>query len=290
MRTKRLSRYFNEWAFAPKSVCNLDFGSDAPAPDPAVGAAAQANAEVGREALAFNKQVYEESKPYQAAIQALSSDLIGKYMEGMDEQTQQGKDLRARLVEKFYPVQDQLIAEADSYDAGAEGDRMAQKAAADTSSAFSQQRAQSQREAAALGVSPASGRFAGQTNRLGLAEAATSAGAQTAAQEQAKTIGWAKKMDVAGMGQGTFTNQATSAGLALNQGQAASGASMNPLNAANAGAAQMNSGFNSAVGANNSAGNLYLGQWKTQAGLDAQSSASSSAGLGSMVGLAASFI
>jgi hypothetical protein len=51
-----------------------------------------------------------------------------------------------------------------------------------------------------MGINPNSGRFASMTNQNNLALAAGRAGAMTGARNQAEQLGWARRMDVTGLG------------------------------------------------------------------------------------------
>ena len=79
-----------------------------------------------------------------------------------------------------------------------------------------------------------------------------------------KGLSWAKRMDAAGLGRNLPSNQATSTGLALNAGNSAVANSAAGGINARADAGQLNQGYGGAVGANTSAGNLYLGQYDAQ--------------------------
>jgi hypothetical protein len=94
-------------------------------------------------------------------------------------------------------------------------------------------------------------------NQMALGEAAAKAGAANKARDAVETQGFARKMDAASLGRGLASNQATSAGVALNAGNASAGTAGLTMQQGNQAASMMGQGFNTAIQGNNSAGNLY---------------------------------
>ena len=68
--------------------------------------------------------------------------------------------------------------------------------------AFGISQQQNQRAMASMGANPNSGRFAGMQNATGLQQAAMRANAMTGARNQAQQMGYARKLDAAGLGRG----------------------------------------------------------------------------------------
>lgn len=256
-----------------------------PGADPNVGAAAQANAAISKEALDFNKQVYEENKPRQAMIDEYGKKVADASLASMDSSTALAKDYADYMKGTFRPVEGAIVGEAMKDTAG-EQEQAATDAGAGVDTQFDAQRANTARGMASLGINPNSGKWATVNQQSGDAQAAAKADAMNKARLATKQIRWAKKMDAAGLGRNLPSNQATSAGLALTAGNSAGSNINNGAAAANASAGVMNQGFGTAVNANNSAGNLYLGQYQAQlSSYDAQqkANASSSAGMGQLV-------
>lgn len=259
----------------------------APAPDPAIGVAAQANAEVGREALAFNKQVYEDNKPRQALTDEYSIKAADASLASMDSSTALAKDYADYMKGTFRPVEGAIVDEAMK-DTTGEQEQAATDAGAGVDQQFDAQRANTARGMASLGINPNSGKWATVNQQSGDAQAAAKSDAMNKARLATKQISWAKKMDAAGMGRNLPSSQATSAGMALTAGNSATNNVGAGSAAANASAGVMNQGFGTAVNANNSAGNLYLGQYDSQMkgwSAQQQASATSSAGMGQAAGM-----
>jgi hypothetical protein len=296
---------------------DLGGGSDAPAPDPAIGIAAQANAEIGKEALAFAKQQYDDNKPRQAMIDDLSKQVIDQQIASGKSSAALADDYAGYMKNTYRPIEQSLGLESMGYfDADpatrkamaekmgvdpasmdaiatsrdAEVNSATGKAAADVTQQFENQDAQLERGLTSMGVDPSSGKYAALKRQTGLGEAATKAGAMNTAGNTAKQMSWAKRMDAAGLGRNLPSNQATSTGLALNAGNSAMNTSTTGATNARADAGLMNQGFNTAISGNTAAGNLYLGEYDAQMKgyqADATRSAGQSAGLGQAAGMAA---
>lgn len=294
-------------------------GSSAPAPDPSIGIAAQANAELGKEALAFSKQQYEDNKPRQAMIDDLSRQVIDQQIASSKSSTALADDYADYMKGTYRPIEKSLALESQGYfdatpeaRAGLEADYVKNggdletlrsietsrnseidqatgKAAADVTQQFDNQDAQLERGLTSMGINPASGKYVDLKRQTGLAEASTKVGAINTARTGAKQLSWAKRMDASGLGRNLPGNQATSTGLALNAGNSAvNNAGVGAANARADGTA-MNQGFSTGISANNSAGNLYLGQYGAQMQgyqADQASNGSAMAGLGSLAGMA----
>jgi len=72
-----------------------------------------------------------------------------------------------------------------------------------------------------MGANPNSGRFAGMQNATGLQQAAMRANAMTGARNQAQQMGYARKLDAAGLGRGLAGASAAAYGGASNAGSMA---------------------------------------------------------------------
>jgi hypothetical protein len=138
-----------------------------------------------------------------------------------------------------------------------------------------------------MGINPASGRFAGMSRATGIDTALASAGAQNAARTMVKDKALALRADAINMGSGLPSSTAAAYGIGLNAGNSAVG----NQGAANANFYQNQSIINQGYGGamqgyanqGNILNNLYGNQvqaWSAQQ----QANATSSAGIGSMVG------
>jgi hypothetical protein len=184
----------------PFGSMTLEGGKSAPPPD--YGPLAQSSREsaeimagLGREQLAFARQQYGEMAPLARRV---SESMIS----AQDEQTRQARDYYEDYRTTFRPVEQGLVRDVQEFNTEAFREQLARQAAAEAGRAFGVTQQASERAMASMGVNPASGRFAGiqAQNQLGLA--ASRAGAMTGARERAEQVGYARRLDVAGLGRG----------------------------------------------------------------------------------------
>lgn len=102
----------------------------------------------------------------------------------------------------FLPLQHDLVADAKKAGSAYEYDRAAELANGDVTQAFGRAKADLSSRLASFGVDPSSGRYASTLGKLGLQEAAASAGAMNKARDAVTDKAWAKKIDVYSAGKG----------------------------------------------------------------------------------------
>jgi hypothetical protein len=107
---------------------------------------------------------------------------------------------------------------------------MAQRAAADVQQAFQGAQGQSNREMARRGINPNSGAAISNMNANALRLASASAGAQTSARSQAEQMGYARRLEVTGLGRGLAGAANAAYGGATSAGSAGLNTSMAPGN------------------------------------------------------------
>lgn len=262
-------------------------GGSAPAPDPNVGVAALKNAELGQNWLDFAKEQFQVGNIRQADMDALTKKVIDQQMAIQDQSTQWANEDRARYKDVFQPLQDEFIKTAKEYDTPEKEAQAAAEAKSDVQrNAMAEQQA-SQRNMAAMGLNPLSGRFQGQNRATSTLTALAGAGAENAARENVRNKALALKADAVNMGNGLPASAASAYGLGLNAGNAAVG----NKGAANANFYQnngiMGQGFGGAMQGYNNMGSLLNQQYNGQVNAWAaqqQAGATTGAGLGSMVG------
>lgn len=219
--------------------------------------AARQNAALSKEQLDWSKQLYAETKPQREEATNLALAQARTQNQVSAEQLDTSQTQRRRYDTTFAPIENRIAQEAQSYDTPARREEAARSASADVEMNLGAQRDASQREMARRGVAPNSGRALALAGSYDLGLAKAKAGAANTARRQIETIGSAKLSDAAAMGRGVFTNQGTAAGLALNAGNSAVGNAQVPGNVSAQGAQVMQQGYNTAIQANNSTGNLY---------------------------------
>lgn len=278
-----------------RSLCDLDLFPSAPAapqPDPAIGQAAAANAEVAKDALAFNKQQYEDMKPRIAEYDQFMRDIAKTQIDTQNKANAQSDDYLNYMKTVFRPLEQKLAQDATDFNTDARRNELATQAGADVEQQAGLVDAQARRDAARYGVNPSDGAFSEGLASSNLNRTAMKVGAMNSARTQARAEGRAFQMDVAGLGRNLPGAGATSSQLAIQAGNSAGQNAGAPLAAENTQTQLMNSGYGTAVGANQSAGNLYsglyqgqLGAWSAQTQANNQAMAGLGQGLGTLAGV-----
>jgi hypothetical protein len=141
-----------EAGYIDRYICYLDLGSDAPAPDPLIGQSAKANAAISADTLEFNKQVYEDNKPRQKAIDELSKRVVDQQLEVGDFNQQQAVDQWARFQELFVPVEDRVVSDAMDIDSAANLEKAAGDAGAQVERSYRGAEQSLSRNLASMGI------------------------------------------------------------------------------------------------------------------------------------------
>ena len=189
----------------------------APAPDYTPMAA------VSKEQLDFAKQQYAEMAP-------LAQRIADQQMAAQQQQMAQAQDYYNYQQQTFRPVEQGLVRDAQRFNTADYRNQLAGQAAAASAQAFGNVQASNQRAMGAMGVNPNSGRFAGINAQANLGLAAQRAGAMTGARQQAEQMGWARRMDVTGLGRGLAGASTAAYGGATGAGTAGMNTSMSAGN------------------------------------------------------------
>ena len=148
---------------------------------------------LGREQLAFSRQQYAEMAP-------LAQRVAAQQMAAQQQQMDQAQDYYNYQQQTFRPVEQGLVRDAERFSTEGYREQQARDAAAAAGRAFGVTQDAAARAAASRGVNPNSG--AGMAlqsqNMLGLS--AQRANAMTGARNQAQQMGFARRMDVTGLG------------------------------------------------------------------------------------------
>lgn len=232
-------------------------GGNVPDPNPGMLAAAESAREIGRlqketadEMLAFYKTQYNDLKPLLTEVAQT------------DMQIQKANAARANEYadyerETFRPLEKQIVRDAEEYSTENKREALATTAAADVNTAFTNARGQESRALSRMGVNPNSTRFAALNNQLTLGQAATSAGAMTKTRTDAEQLGFARRMDAAGLGRGLAGNASTAYGVSLNAGEGVRTNSMAPATMMGQGYSQAGQSYGGAANSYGTAGNIY---------------------------------
>ena len=261
-------------------------GGDAPSADPNIGKSQLRMADLAEQQYAdFKADIWPTLKE-QSQRQVDMSNKIGQQQFDLNEKNQNvANDYYTRMREKFYPLQDQLLQEAKDYDTEGNFQRQATMAMGDVEDQFSAARESQKRQMQAYGINPTSGAYQGQSNATDIMSAATKAGAATKARTAAEQLGWAKKMDVQGLGAGLAGNQATSTGIALQAGNSALNAGAQGIAAMGAMGNSLAQGYGGAMQGWNNVGTL--GVQKYNADVNAYNARQANDPMNSILGAAA---
>jgi hypothetical protein len=150
---------------------------------------------LGREQLAFSKRQYAEMMP-------LARQVYGQQMDAQRQQMEQAQNYFDYQQLTFRPLEQGLVRDAERFNTEGYREQLAGQAAAAAGRAFGVQQEMGQRAMAARGVNPNSGAALALQAQGNLGLAAQRAGAMTGARNQAEQTGWARRMDVTGLGRG----------------------------------------------------------------------------------------
>ena len=208
--------------------------SSPPPPDYSGLTAATNNATATAERLAtrqmdFAQRQYDEMKP-------LAQRVANQQIAAQEQQMRQAQDYYDYQQKTFRPLEQGLVAQAQNYNTEGNRAQLAAQASADAANAFQSAQGVSNREMARRGINASSGAALMMRNQNALGLAGLTAGAANNARRQAEQTGWARSMDVTGLGRGL------------------AGASLGAYGGANASGT---AGLNSAMSAGNQYGTAF---------------------------------
>jgi len=203
---------------------------------------------VAQQQLDFSKQQYAEIMPFARQVYGTQMEAQRQQMAAQAEQMAQARDYYNYQTQTFRPVEQGLVKQAQEFDTEAYRQQLAAKAAADAAKAFQGSQGVMMREATRRGVNPASGAFGAASNANALGLAAMQTGAANQARQQAEQLGWARKMDVVGLGRGLAGASTAAYGGATGAGSAASATGAQGVNTMMAPGTQYMQGLQGAAG------------------------------------------
>lgn len=253
-------------------------GGDAPAPDPAIGEAAKANAQLGKDAFEWYKNYYDTTvAPQQAQQNQLATRLTNDYLDTSAQQKQFAQEQNQYYKDTFQPVEKQMVSDAMDYDSEANVKRVSGEAAANVNQQFSNARTQSARLAGRYGLtSSAMSGAAGASER---AEALGAAGAATGAATATKDKAIALRSGVSNFGRNMPNTAASYFAGANGSNGGALGATGQSLNGAIQAGGVMNTGFGLGMQGNTSSANILTDMY----GAQLKGYAADQAGIGGLI-------
>ena len=194
--------------------------------------------QVASQQLQFSRQQYNDMKPI---VEAISQQQMAAQQQQMD----QAKDYYDYQQETFRPVEEGLVADAQNFNTEEYREQQASQAAATDAQASGLAREASNRAMAARGVNPNSGAARGGGVQARLQDSARRAASMTGARNQAQQVGYARKLDAAGLGRGLAGASSAAYANASNAGSQASGVAQSAGNNFQAGLAGAGSTYGS---------------------------------------------
>jgi hypothetical protein len=208
---------------------------------------------LGREQLAFSRQQYNEIMP-------LARQVYGQQMDAQRQQMDQAQNYFDYQQQTFRPVEQGLVRQAQEFDTEAYRQQLASKAMADAAKAFQGSQGVMMREATRRGVNPASGAFGAASNANAMGLAAMQAGSANQARQQAEQLGFARRLDVTGLGRGLAGASTAAYQGATGAGSAGLSSAMAPGGQAMTGMQQAGQTMGSILGSQTSAYNAGMSQ------------------------------
>jgi hypothetical protein len=208
---------------------------------------------LGREQLAFSRQQYAEMMP-------LARQVYGQQMDAQRQQMDQAQNYFDYQQQTFRPVEQGLVRDAERFSTEGYREQMAGQAAAAAGRAFGVQQDMGQRALASRGVSPNSGAALALQAQGNLGLAAQRANAMTGARTQAEQMGFARRLDVTGLGRGLAGASTAAYGGATAAGSAGMNVAMAPGGQAMTGMQQAGQTMGSILGSQTSAYNTAQSQ------------------------------
>ena len=176
---------------------------------------------LGERQLEFAERQYAEMKP-------LAERVYGQQMAAQEQQMRQAQDYYDYQKNTFRPVEQGLVRDAERFSTEGYREQLAGQAAAAAGRAFGVQQEMGQRAMAARGVNPNSGAAMALQAQGNLGLAAQRANAMTGARTQAEQLGFARRMDVTGLGRNLAGASTAAYGGATSAGSAGMNTAMAP--------------------------------------------------------------
>ena len=263
-------------------------GGSAPDPNPGMIRQAEASEAVGMRALDlqedymnWSRGFYDELKPYMQQIAQQELDVSQANQQRAGEYADYER-------QTYRPLEQAIVRDAAEFNTDAKREELARTASADVSQAFGVARQMSERDLQGRGLNPASGRFAALNNQLNVQEALARAGAQNNARGQADQLGFARRMDAAGLGRNLAPNASTAYGVSLQASNQAGNSFQQPGTYMSNAYGQGSNMLGQATNAYGTAGNIYGQEFNARMqGYNAKQQASGAfwGGLGSAAGM-----
>jgi hypothetical protein len=190
----------------------------------------------------------------------LAQQVYGQQMDAQRQQMGQAQNYFDYQQQTFRPVEQGLVRDAERFSTEGYREQLAGQAAAAAGRAFGVQQDMGQRAMAARGVNPNSGAAMALQAQGNLGLAAQRANAMTGARNQAEQMGWARRMDVTGLGRGLAGASTAAYSGATGAGSAGMASAMAPGNQFTQGMGQAGQTMGGVLNSQTSAYNAGMSQ------------------------------
>lgn len=258
---------------------DLGKGDAPPAPD--YTPMANASKESAEIMAAQGDRVLEETRRQYDKNMEVAKPVADAQQRIMEETARQGKDYYDYNTSTFRPLEQGMVADAVKEGSDARLEEAAGTAMADARRGQTQATNQAFRQGMRYGYSPA--KLAAMAGNMAGSNASAVAGAATGARERQRNIGWARRLDAAGLGRGLPGASTGAYSVSTGAGNSAVGNTMAP-------GGQLIGGMTSAANLTGQGRGMLQSGLATVAGLQSQNYNTAvqndSSGLGTVLGMA----
>lgn len=207
-------------------IFDCDCACASPPPPPNYQPVADASKESAEIMAQLGREQLDEAKRQYDMTQTVSQPVVDAQLSILDQTNDQGGEYYDYMKSTFRPIEGGLAAEAGDAGSAALQEEAAGRAIADTRSGATGAVNMMIRQGLRYGISPAATVAKMGAASTDLASAGVAAG--NAAREREKTTGWARKMDVAGIGRNLPGASQGAYSLAVGAGNSAVGNAQAP--------------------------------------------------------------
>lgn len=172
--------------------------------------------------FARSEEQFNYFKERQTEVDRVAAEATQRQLAISEETAAQGRDLYNYQKDVFRPVEQSLVAQAMRESTPEYFERYASEAVAKQAAGNANAQGQTERAMASMGVNPNSGAYMAAQRGLQLSNAAGLGAVSNTARDQAESLAWARRADVAGIGKGLVGAGNASYGLASGANSSAS--------------------------------------------------------------------
>jgi hypothetical protein len=253
--------------------------------DPQVGQAALENAQTSQQSLSFAQSYFNQYvAPALAASTAQTNQSTAEQNQLYSLELPQAQTTAAQYQQYGAPAQVAYYQQAQQFSSPNYQAQQGDLAAGDVGAATASANQQLNETLASRGINPSSPGAIAAAQDASITTAANKAAANTMARNSAQQMGLQVTADAANYANSGVANAATTAGVASNAASNASSIASGGVGTANSGASVEQTGYGQALTGYGNNLSAYSSLDSSSLGANAQMSAASSGGLGSLVG------